>query len=192
MTTHSSSSNPPPGLGLSSVILGAVGILLFFLPVLSIPVGAVGLAFGIFGFLLGILGNWTSLRWSLVGIVVSGLAVGLGVLIALAPSGYLPSPKRPRGGKASPIGPTCPRRRGANETLSVAFRSAKAALLSRSERRQLFLRRSLVSPQSAAWFAHRALRPAALILSSRAWYSLTLAGCFSARLFSSTRSSVRL
>jgi hypothetical protein len=90
------------------VILGAVGILLFFLPVLSIPVGAVGLAIGILGLLLGLLGNRTSLRWSVVGIVVSGLALGLAVLIALAPSGYLPSPKASPGWQGVPDWPYVP------------------------------------------------------------------------------------
>ncbi|MGO8749296.1 MAG: hypothetical protein ACLQNE_25325 [Thermoguttaceae bacterium] len=77
------------------MILGSVGALLFFLPILSIPLGAVGLAFGILGFLMAILGRWTSLRWSVVGIVVSGLALGIGVAIALAPYGYLQNPPPP-------------------------------------------------------------------------------------------------
>ena len=89
------SSGPPVGMGLTSVILGSVGALLFFLPILSIPLGAVGLAFGILGFLMAILGRWTSLRWSVVGIVVSGLALGIGVAIALAPYGYLQNPPPP-------------------------------------------------------------------------------------------------
>ena len=76
------------------MILGSVGVLLFFMPVLGIPLGAVGLAFGIVGLLMAILG-WTSLRWAVVGIVVSGLALGIGIAIALAPAGFLPNPKGP-------------------------------------------------------------------------------------------------
>ncbi len=86
MVTSSPSSDLPAGLGLTSAILGAVGVLLFFLPVLGIPLGAVGLAFGV---LTALRGGWASLRWPVVGIVVCGLAPGIGVVIALAPGGYL-------------------------------------------------------------------------------------------------------
>ena len=95
MGTISASSEPPLGMGLASVILGSVGALLFFLPVLGIPLGAVGLVFGIVGLLMAILGGWTSLRWSVAGIVVSGLALGTGIAISLAPTGILPNPKGP-------------------------------------------------------------------------------------------------
>ena len=70
-------ADPPTGMGLTAVILGSVGALLFFLPVLGIPLGAAGLAFGIAGLLMAILGRWTSLRWSVAGIVVSALALGV-------------------------------------------------------------------------------------------------------------------
>ncbi len=88
-------ADPPAGMGLTSVILGSVGALLFFLPILGIPLGAAGLAFGIAGLLMAILGRWTSLRWSVAGIAVSAIALGIGVLIALAPGGFLPNPKGP-------------------------------------------------------------------------------------------------
>jgi hypothetical protein len=95
MGTILQSSDPPAGLGLTSVILGSVGALLFFLPVLGIPLGTVGLAFGIIGLLLAVVGGWTSLRWSVAGIVASGLALGTGIVIALSPGGFLPNPKGP-------------------------------------------------------------------------------------------------
>jgi membrane associated rhomboid family serine protease len=95
MAANSTSSDPPLGMGLTSVILGSVGSLLFFLPVLGIPLGAVGLAFGVVGILAAIVGRWTSLRWSVAGIVVSAMALGIGVAIAMAPAGFLPSPKGP-------------------------------------------------------------------------------------------------
>ena len=108
MGTISASSDPPVGMGLTSVILGSVGALLFFLPVLGIPLGAVGLVFGIVGLLMAILGGWTSLRWSVVGIVVSGLALGIGIAISLAPAGFLPNPKGPPVEQSVPDQPYVP------------------------------------------------------------------------------------
>jgi VIT1/CCC1 family predicted Fe2+/Mn2+ transporter len=95
MTTHQQSTNPPLGIGLASVILGSVGGLLFFLPVLGIPLGMVGLALGLVGLLLAILGRASSLRWSVAGVLVSGMALGTGVLIGMAPAGYLQNPSPP-------------------------------------------------------------------------------------------------
>ena len=108
MGTISPSSDPPLGIGLASVILGSVGTLLFFLPVLGIPLGAAGLAFGIAGLLLAMLGGWTSLRWSVAGMVVSGLALGIGIAIALAPAGVLPNPKGPPVEQSTPDQPYVP------------------------------------------------------------------------------------
>ena len=83
--------DPPLGAGLASVVLGAVGTLLFFLPILSIPLGAVGLVFGLAGLVLAVRGGWAGLRWSIAGLVVSGAALAVGISIAEAPAGYLRS-----------------------------------------------------------------------------------------------------
>jgi hypothetical protein len=83
--------DPPLGMGLTSVILGTVGMLLFFLPILSIPLGGIGLVFGFSGLVLALVGGWTSLRWSIIGIAVSGLALAVSIAIAQAPAGYLPT-----------------------------------------------------------------------------------------------------
>jgi hypothetical protein len=95
MTTSSPSSDPPAGLGLISVILGSVGGVLFFLPVLGIPLSIAGLLLGLMGFLLALLARWSSLRWSVVGIVVSAVALGIGIAIGQAPASFPPSPKGP-------------------------------------------------------------------------------------------------
>ncbi|MGA2257841.1 MAG: hypothetical protein ABSG53_24525 [Thermoguttaceae bacterium] len=108
MGTISPSSDPPVGMGLTSVILGSMAALLFFLPVLGIPLGAMGLVFGIVGLLLALLGGWTSLRWSVVGILVSGLTLGIGIAIALAPAGLLPNPKGPSVRENAPAQPYVP------------------------------------------------------------------------------------
>ncbi len=86
---------PPLGVGLTSVILGTVGVLLFALPILSIPLGAIGLLFGLSGFVLALLSGWTSLRWSVAGIAISALALGVSIAIAHAPAGYLPTRPAP-------------------------------------------------------------------------------------------------
>ena len=71
-------------------MLGVVGLLLFFLPILSIPLGGVGLVFGFSGLVFALLNSWTSLRWSVAGIVLSGLALAVSLAIAQAPAGNLP------------------------------------------------------------------------------------------------------
>jgi hypothetical protein len=91
VTTSPNIHDPPLGLGLTSVVLGVVGLILFFLPILSIPLGGVGLVFGVAGFVLALMGGWSSLRWSVTGIVLSGLALAISLAIAQAPAGYLPS-----------------------------------------------------------------------------------------------------
>jgi hypothetical protein len=95
MTKPPSAHDRPLGMGLTSVVLGAVGLLLFFLPVLGIPLGCVGVAFGAVGVLMAIFGGWTSLRWSAAGLVVSTLALGMGLSIAQAPEGYVPTRRVP-------------------------------------------------------------------------------------------------
>jgi hypothetical protein len=100
--------DPPLGMGLTSVVLGVVGVLLFSLPILSIPLGGIGLAFGLCSLVLALLGGWTSLRWSIAGIAVSGLALGIGIAIAQAPLGYLPTRSVPFNTQSVPDRPYVP------------------------------------------------------------------------------------
>ena len=86
---------PPTGIGLASTILGAVGLLLFVLPVLSIPLSALGLIFGVVGAILAIIGGWASLRWSVAGIALSSLTLGLCISISQTAGGYLSHPPPP-------------------------------------------------------------------------------------------------
>jgi hypothetical protein len=80
---------------MTSLVLGVVALLLAFLPVLGVPIGAIGLVLGILGCLVTLLVRGTSLRWSLAGAAVSSLAVGMNLAIYYAPSGYLPQPRVP-------------------------------------------------------------------------------------------------
>jgi hypothetical protein len=91
MSESSATRDPPLGMGLAAVVFGTVGMLLFFLPVLSIPLGGIGVVFGLVGIGLALRRSWTSLRWAIVGLVVSGSALTVGIAIAEAPAGYLRS-----------------------------------------------------------------------------------------------------
>lgn len=86
---------PLLGTGMVSLVLGTIGLLLFFLPILSLPIAAFGLLFGIIGVFTAIFGPG-NLRWSLGGFVLSSMALGVGLAIMLAPAGYLPSRSVPK------------------------------------------------------------------------------------------------
>ena len=78
------------GLGMASLVLGFIGMLLFFLPILGIPIAALGLAIGIVGLILALFSTWSSLRWSLGGIALCCLTLGVDLAIWFAPEGYIP------------------------------------------------------------------------------------------------------
>jgi len=81
--------SPPLALGLMSIILGSVGSLLFFLPILGAPLAAIGLLIGLAGFAKGIRADIEGVRWSLGGIVVCAMALTINVAVDYAPEGYI-------------------------------------------------------------------------------------------------------
>jgi hypothetical protein len=83
---------PPAGVGLASIILASVSLLLFILPVLSIPLGITGLIFGLAGLLMAIIGGWANLRLSVAGTALSILTLAFSVAIAQTAAGYLSTP----------------------------------------------------------------------------------------------------
>jgi hypothetical protein len=91
MTRSPQRPNPHVGLGLTSLALGSVGLGLFFLPVLGIPLSGFGLAFGVAGLLVALLGGPSSFRWSVGGTALGVLALGVNLAIAQAPAGYVGS-----------------------------------------------------------------------------------------------------
>jgi hypothetical protein len=109
---------PPVELGLSSVIISAIGLLLFFLPILALPISAAGLVLGIAGVIAAIAGVQSRLRLCVAGITLGIVGLAIAVAIARAPSGYfspravfptiqpsqdrpyVPPPAAPRGGMA--------------------------------------------------------------------------------------------
>jgi hypothetical protein len=89
MNTPAYAHSPLVAFGMTSLVLGVIAILLFFLPILGIPISAFGLCFGILGFFAALLARGARLRWSLGGIVISALALGINIAVAYAPEGYL-------------------------------------------------------------------------------------------------------
>ncbi len=96
MTTAYRTFGSPYALGLTSLVLSAVGLLLFFLPILGIPLASVGLLFGLAGLLAALFGARSSLRWSVLGVLLSFLALGTDLAIARAPQSRIPHQAEPR------------------------------------------------------------------------------------------------
>jgi hypothetical protein len=77
------------------MVLGVIGLLLFFLPILGMPISIFGLFFGLIGTSVTRLSRGAQLRWSLLGCALSALALAINLGINYAPGGYLPAPVVP-------------------------------------------------------------------------------------------------
>ena len=95
MTTPPQMQQPRLAFGVASFVLGMVGFMLFFLPILGVPISTLGLASGIIGCFLAGATARGSLRWSAAGLVLSCMALGISVAIAYAPRGYPQPPTGP-------------------------------------------------------------------------------------------------
>jgi hypothetical protein len=83
---------PPVGLGLASLVLGAIGLLLFIVPILAIPISGCGMLLGGVG-AVGSLAAWRmDLQLSLAGVALCGLALVIDVAVNYAPGGFLGRP----------------------------------------------------------------------------------------------------
>src|SRR5206468_12357975 len=81
----------------ASVVTGLIGLLLFLLPILGIPVSLFGLGFGVLGTALAFFVGGEALRWPLGGLAVCSLALGVNLAVYYAPSGaFLPGRSVPR------------------------------------------------------------------------------------------------
>lgn len=100
----------PPllGLGMASVVLGLIALMLGFLPVLGIPISALGLLFGLIGLVAAFFPNGDILRWSLGGVVVCATALALNIGIAYAPSSEALTPTVPKPWQGVPDRPSNP------------------------------------------------------------------------------------
>jgi hypothetical protein len=108
MASLPSTHRPPFALGMSSLVLGTIGLLLFFLPILGIPISAFGLCFGILGLAAAFFTGGVQLRWSLAGIATSAAALAVSIAIAYAPAGYLPDRDVPQLWQSPPDRPYIP------------------------------------------------------------------------------------
>lgn len=97
---------PVVGLGMTSVVLGTIALFFFFLPIMGVPIAALGACFGVAGVVVALTYR-LSLRWAVAGLLTCGLALAVGLGIAYAPSGYLPG-RGPKPPKAVPDRPTVP------------------------------------------------------------------------------------
>ena len=100
--------SPLPALGMTSLVLGIIALMLAFLPVLGVPLSAIGLLFGVLGVVAAFFPTHTSLRWSLAGVATCGLALGVNVALTLSPQGYLPERNVPPPWEPPPGRPSNP------------------------------------------------------------------------------------
>ncbi|HEY4310292.1 MAG TPA: hypothetical protein VGN12_12650 [Pirellulales bacterium] len=87
---------PQVAVGITSIVLGMIGLALFFLPILGTTIGACGVICGIAGIGMGWAGYHNELRSACVGLLLSSVAVTLGLAINYAPIAYEPSNAVPR------------------------------------------------------------------------------------------------
>jgi hypothetical protein len=78
-------------LGVSALALSAVGLLLFFMPVLGIPLAGCGLLFALAALLAAFVerGEW-DLRWAIFGLVLSLVALTINVIVVWPPRNTIP------------------------------------------------------------------------------------------------------
>jgi hypothetical protein len=82
-------------MGTAALVLGVIGLILFILPPLGIPISLFGLLLGIAGFVAALRFPSLNIRWSIAGIFVCVLALGVNYAIAYAPPGEYPGHNPP-------------------------------------------------------------------------------------------------
>ena len=92
--------------GLAAAVLGTVAAVLILLPILSIPLSALGLLCGIIGTVVAWRGYPTSLRVAAAGTVLCAVVLGTSLLIDFAPRSETPSPAVPRLWQQPPARPS--------------------------------------------------------------------------------------
>jgi hypothetical protein len=118
---------PVIGLGMLAVVLGTIALILFFMPVLGVPISSLGLLCGLVGFLCALFVPGEGLRWSVAGVAMSSLALLVNVAMTYAPAGYLPTPNPPPPWQPVPDRPYVPPPAG-QLRLPASLRRQHAAL----------------------------------------------------------------
>jgi hypothetical protein len=105
MSTSTYYRSPLIGLGMTSVVLGVIGLLLAFLPVLGVPISGFGFVFGLFGVIFTLATGQTSLRWPLAGLAICLLALTVNLALGAGPGYELPGHPIPKMWQQSPDTP---------------------------------------------------------------------------------------
>lgn len=107
----------PIALGTVSVVLGSIALMLFFLPILSIPIAVFGLlaaglplirAMAAHRFPSATTQSSSELRWAIIGCAVCSSVIVIGFIIAYAPLGETPGNAPPSPVWAPPDRPYVP------------------------------------------------------------------------------------
>jgi hypothetical protein len=93
---------------MTALVLGTIGLMLFFLPVLGAPISGLGLLMGLIALALAPFTKTLPVSWTVAGVVASALALGVNVAIYFAPLGYIENRPPPDPWHAPPDRPYIP------------------------------------------------------------------------------------
>jgi hypothetical protein len=108
MSTFSHVRMPAPAFGMTSLVLGVIALLLFFLPILGIPLSIAGIVLGVLALIGAMVRVQMNLRWAIAGLATSCLALAINVAIWHAPNSELHDPSMPRMWQSVPDRPYAP------------------------------------------------------------------------------------
>lgn len=98
-----------PVFGITGLVLGHISLLLFFLPIVGLPIGVFGIIVALVGTFFALGARTASLRWCLAGVAACILALVVNLFIMYAPGGdYIPDREVPRQWHPSPAKPWIP------------------------------------------------------------------------------------
>jgi hypothetical protein len=87
------SQRPPIGLGMLSVVLGTTGGILVILPIVGLPLSALGVLMGLVGVVVALAGGRTRLRSCVLGTSLCVLSLVVNLAVWYAPEPHAPNQK---------------------------------------------------------------------------------------------------